>query len=203
MSRIRIVVVAAVATVVGLGAAFQAGSASHRALPDPTIAMVRVADVINGLEEIKARENQLQTFIADRDAKVSAIERQFEAARSEFDILPAGAAKRAKAEDLERFRAQARIESELAKVLIDRRRGEIFAELFQKIDASVEELAKSRGYTLVVTDDQGSFAPPNPSEQQARGAIYTRRVMFADPAIDITDELVTLMNNKWQMGQGN
>ena len=200
MSRPKFMLFLAAVTVASL-AAFQAGSASYRAVPSPTVAVVQIAQVINELEERVARENELQVFISERDAIIDALKKRFEIAKSEFDLLPGGAERRSKAEDLERLSSQIRTETELAKLLVDRRRGEVFAALFTKIQPSVQELAQSRGYTLVLSDDQQAVLPASPSEQQARSAIYGRRVMFADDATDITAELVQLMNNQWKVGQ--
>jgi len=194
------VAAAAVLAACTLGAV-TAHSAANRALPDPTIATISIAEVINGLEEIQQRQNELRGFISERDAKIRKIEQEFESTKSEFDILPDGAEKRNLAEQLERLRVQRELEEKLAGVLVDRRRGEIFAELFDKIDASVRELAEGRGYTLVLTNDDESGMPSAPTEQQARAAIYGRRVMYADDAVDITDELVEKMNNQWRVGQ--
>ncbi len=183
------------------GAAFQAGSQANGNLPEPIVATITVAEVINGLDEINDRQAQLEAFIRDRDQKIRDLEQRFESVRSEFDLLPSGPEKRSKAEDLERLRAQIQVESELAKVLVDRRRGEIFAELFRKISRSVSELSRQRGYTLVLASDAESGIPANPTEQQARAAIYGQRVMFAASAIDITDELVSKMNNDYRSGR--
>lgn len=202
MNRFRTTFVFALVVVMGL-AAVQAVSVANRALPEPVIATISIAQVINGLDEINDRQEQLQSFISGRTSKIEDLEKQFNIAKGEFDILPKdSAAKREKAEELERLRMQIRFESELADALINARRGEIFAALFEKIDASVAELAKSRGYTLVLSDDQDSMAPNNPTEQQARAAIYGRRVMYAENSVDITDEVVELMNNHWKTGQG-
>ncbi len=202
MKRFSVIVAVALVAAMGL-AALEAVSSAHRALPTPTVATINVAEVINGLDEINARQNQLKTFIDGRASKIQDLEKQFEIAKSEFDLMASGSAQRkSKAEELERLRMQIRFESELADALINNRRGEIFAGLFEKIDATVEEMARQRGYTLVLTDDQASPIPSNPSEQQARATIYGRRVMFADGAVDITDELVEMMNNQWKLGQG-
>jgi len=192
----------ALVVVLAVGA-MQAVSGAYRALPTPTVATINITRVINGLDEIEARQQQLQSFIGDRTSKITDLEKQFEIAKGEYDLLPSdGAARQGKAEELERLRMQIRFESELADVLINARRGEIFAALFEKIDATVSELSSERGYTLVLSDDQDSSAPGNPTEQQARAAIYGRRVMFADSSVDITDELVIRMNNQWKTGQG-
>jgi len=202
MPRIRMYTVFALVVVLAVGA-MQAVSGAYRALPTPTVATINITRVINGLDEIEARQQQLQSFIGDRTSKITDLEKQFEIAKGEYDLLPSdGAARQGKAEELERLRMQIRFESELADVLINARRGEIFAALFEKIDATVSELSSERGYTLVLSDDQDSSAPGNPTEQQARAAIYGRRVMFADSSVDITDELVIRMNNQWKTGQG-
>jgi len=191
---------AAVLAACTLGA-LTARSAANRAIPEPTIATITIAEVINGLEEIQQRQNELKSFITERDTKIQKINREFETTKSEFDLLPNGAEKRNLAEQLERLRVQRELETQLAGVLVDRRRGEIFAELYEKIDASVRELAQSRGYTFVLTNDEEAGVPASPTEQQARQAIYGRRVMYADEAVDITDELVEKMNNQWRVGQ--
>ncbi|MEM7623174.1 MAG: hypothetical protein AAF235_08205, partial [Planctomycetota bacterium] len=66
-----------------------------------------------------------------------------------------------------------------------------------------DTVARSEGYDIVYIDDSGVELPTQPTEQQALQIILSRRVLFASNAIDITDELQRLMNNRYRAGANN
>jgi Skp family chaperone for outer membrane proteins len=84
-------------------------------------------------------------------------------------------------------------------------KGEALRAIYTKILAAVEELAKKDGYQLVLFDER-SFMPlpegdANVSDNTMKTVIQSRRTLYAAPDIDITGDLVQLMNTKYAAGR--
>jgi len=166
----------------------------------PAIATIRISDVINGLEELKDREAELKLFIKDQRAGIKAIGEDLQNTVDELNLLPQGSPQRkAMVQKAMRLRLNLEVEGEISGQLIDQRRGEVYSEIFGKIKDASAKLAQREGYHLVVTDDSDVEINPD-TEQRVRSGILSRRVLFSDPALDLTDELILMMNNAWNAG---
>ena len=74
--------------------------------------------------------------------------------------------------------------------------------IFAKIEDAVGQVAKQRGLDLVVTEikpDLSDNANLTPEEISQR--INQRNLMFVDPKIDITAEVVTMLDAKYKAGE--
>lgn len=166
----------------------------------PVIASVRISEVINGLDELKEREAELRLFIEDQKAGIKKIGEELQTLVDELNILPNGAAeKKEMVQKAMRLRLSLEVEGEISSQLIDQRRGEVYADIFTKITKSSQDLARREGYHLIIADDSGVEIKAS-TEQNVRAGILTRRVLFSDPALDVTDDLVLTMNNAWKAG---
>jgi Skp family chaperone for outer membrane proteins len=81
----------------------------------------------------------------------------------------------------------------------------LLQELYRSIKLAVAEMAETEGYDLVVVDDsQGELSWTTEArvsrEAQVLQQIRGRRLLYATGAVDITDDLVARMNNKFRMG---
>jgi hypothetical protein len=54
-------------------------------------------------------------------------------------------------------------------------------------------MATSNGYDLVLVNDSLAEIPPG-TEEELNRQISARRILFANPRIDLTDELIAYMN---------
>lgn len=166
----------------------------------PVIASVRISEVINGLDELKDREAELRLFIDEQQAGIKKIGDDLQNAVDELNLLPDGAAqKKVIVQNARRLRLNLEVEGEISSQLIDQRRGEVYAEIFAKIEKAAQRLAQREGYHLIITDDSDAEIRPD-TERNVRSGILSRRVLFSDPALDITDELILTMNNAWKAG---
>lgn len=193
--------VLAVVLFVGAGLVRMAGQPVDAApINNPVIATVKVSEVINGLEELKDREAELRLFIDEQKAGIQKIGDELQELVDELNILPDGAAqKREKLQKAMRLRLNLEVEDEISTQLIDQRRGEVYAQIFKKINESAKLLAQRNGYHLILTDDSDTEVRPD-TERNVRAGILTRRVLYSDPSMDITDELILSMNNAWKAG---
>lgn len=189
-----------VLAVVGLrnGASGQAGSAPRPAL----VALVDLQKVINGLAEREYREKELNSIIAERQARLKELGDQYEAGKAELEILASGSNDyNQKAEELLRLEQLIRFEDEFAQTLLNQKRGEVFAGLFNKVIASSNELAVQQGYDLILSNDSAATVPARQGESAVRSAMVGRRVLYAADWVDVSAELLRFMNNQWNAGQ--
>jgi len=166
----------------------------------PVIASVRISEVINGLDELKERESELRLFIEQQQAGIKKINDELQSAVEELNLLPDGAVERkAMVQSAMRLRLNLEVEGEISSQLIDMRRGEVYSDIFKKIESAAQKLAQREGYHLILTDDSDAEIPPD-TERNVRGGILSRRVLYVDPTLDVTGELILMMNNAWKAG---
>jgi len=170
------------------------------AVKSPVIATIRVSEVINGLDELKERENELKLFIDERQAEIKTLGEELATLVDDMNLMPTGSPQKKEAyQQAMRKRLNLEVEGEISSQLIDARRGEVYAEMFKRIQAAAQQLAQREGYHLVITDDSDSVINPD-TERVVRAGILSRRVLFSDPSLDITDDLILTMNNAWKAG---
>ena len=81
----------------------------------------------------------------------------------------------------------------------------VLQDLYRAVKQAAAELARSEGYDLVVVDDslrqlRMSADSAISREEQVRQQIGSRRLLFADPGLDVTDDLVAKMNRVYDAG---
>ena len=71
---------------------------------------------------------------------------------------------------------------------------------YEDVYAAVQEVAKKKQLTLVLSQEQ--FPLASRSLDELRGKLYYRRpVLYADKALNITSEVVELLNTRYKLGQ--
>ena len=81
----------------------------------------------------------------------------------------------------------------------------IFQQIYRNIHDAVQVMADAEGYDLVMVDDSSALFSMNRQlrvslENQVKQQITSRRVIHANPAIDITKDLIVRMNNAHDAG---
>ena len=71
---------------------------------------------------------------------------------------------------------------------------------YDDVYAAVAELAQKRQLTLVLYKEQFSLASVRPEELIAK-LYYRRPVLYADQALDVTSEVIELLNTKYKLGR--
>ena len=203
-----LVIIAAVAALLAGAAQIQsaranaaAAAATRAAAPTP-IAVVRLAELLDGLEERAELEARLNTEIEQRQTELNELAQKVVDARESLQeaIPPGTEAYRNKAAEIYELEAQARIRREILQQRILIQKGAMLVELYAKIGESAKAIAEREGYDAVFIDDSKLELPPQPTEQAALGAILSRRLLYTNDSIDITADLRTLMNNRFNAG---
>lgn len=164
----------------------------------PNIALINLESVINNLEELQTRNTELGAYRDELVKKVEDLTKDAETLANQLKILPSGSPDFT-ATQLNYIRRQNEIkfEQEIAQELMARRRGDVQRELYAKVADAAKRLAQQRGFQLIVSDDSQVPLVEGPEAQVVR-QVATRRIVFADPSLDISSELVAMMNNEWR-----
>ncbi|MFG0258345.1 MAG: OmpH family outer membrane protein [Phycisphaerales bacterium JB043] len=165
------------------------------------VATIDLEAVINNLDELPAREQALQTFINEKQSELQVKADAFEQAQAQLQAaVPGSSNYEALQIRAQRLALDAELEKQFSEQLIAQRRAQTFAELFEKINQSVQELALQRGYDIVLNSDENMITPQG-NEQQVRSFMISRRVLYSADSVDISQELLTKMNNEWAAGK--
>lgn len=190
-----------VAALLLTGAAAWRAGAQGGAAPTGRVATVNLTTLVDLLDERETREEELRTFIEQQNARIRDLGDQLELAQADLVAMAEGStARRRKAEEVAELRIKLEVGGRFAEQLIDRRRAEVFAELFQKMQNGAAEVAKQQGFELVLNNDMGGEIPRD-TEAQIRSVMAGRRVLFAADSIDITEAVARLLNNQWNAGR--
>jgi len=191
--------VPAVVLLVAATSASLAWTAGRAAPPQPVIATVDVSRVFQSLNERNARIAELEARGNELRKGITELENRLKSEKAAYDVLPDGAEKQAKRQELQRLVWQLEIESKLAQKTIDDLEAQMMRNLYLKIDEAAARVAKANGYTIVIASDENSEIPEQNVGEIMR-VIALKRMLYVDPRHDISDELILFMNNEFGPG---
>ncbi len=194
---------ACIAGVVGLGAtALRApagaaeGSVPYRA--PANIGLVNLDTLMDKLEEAKAKKSELESKGKDRQAQLDEIVNRLKKAKQDLDLLPPDSPQRIeKGVEVIELQAQAEGKKNALQTVINIENGKVVKDLYLKVVAAAERLAQKEGLDLVMMDDRVMELPPGGSDRDMNMAIQSKRVLFAQKGMEVTEQLATLMNNEY------
>ena len=160
-------------------------------------AVCNIDQVLMNYQRAKDLNAQLDKEMTGRTNEDTAREKAIEAARMEEEALaegsPAREAKLAEYEKLVLDRKSWR-EYESAKVL---RQQQVMAEkMYREILQAVQAEAQAKGYQLVLYRDDIELKSESRAELFSKIAL--RKVLYNDPALDITDDVLRRMNDQYK-----
>jgi Skp family chaperone for outer membrane proteins len=177
-------------------------------MAQPTaVAVIRLPELLNELQQRADAEIQLREMATSLDEQDQAKRAELEGLRDRLEAVPEEnrdeihsiseeiRLKLLKYEGWRRFELD-RLDVEKSLRLRD---------LYRSVRAAVEQYANANGYDIVVVDDHEAELSVNPQanasrENQIRQQMLSRRVLHANTAVDITDDLVRQMNNEYNAG---
>lgn len=162
----------------------------------PVIATVDLEAIVAQIAERKDKEDALKASLADAQKRVDKLAEDVKAASSRLENLPAGPEREKAAKELREMAIRAEFEKQYAQKLLIEMQGEMLRDLYLKIADATKRHAKKSGYALVMVSDERLEIPKSDPETITR-AISAKRMMYVDPALDITADIVALMNNEY------
>lgn len=171
-------------------------------LQPAVIATVDLERIFNNIDEREAADESLTQIAnelqADIDARTAALEEMNE----ELEIYTPGT------EEYQQVEAKLTMDSHELRAFVEwgHRRLEVkkassLRRLYSSIKQSVEREAKENGYDVVFVND--SLQPVTPSDEaETRRQITARRMLYSNPQLDITQDIVSRMNREFSAARG-
>ncbi|MCH8270377.1 MAG: OmpH family outer membrane protein [Planctomycetes bacterium] len=177
---------------------------AHTAGVFATPTAVAVVDI----GELRSSLNELKVLLGQVDAKFAVHNQELELKRQELAAMntrlneegPTMTEDEQNDSSAEIYRLETRIDADdrIYGTLrqIDRLR--IMKMVQTKIDDATKRVASRDGWNIVLLDTSAIDVVGQDSRQKMDSAIYQRSVIYATPAVDITNEVLTLMNNEYE-----
>jgi Skp family chaperone for outer membrane proteins len=165
----------------------------------PVIATVDLEAVIKAMNERTDKEKALGTKGEEYKAKLKALQDEAESDKTKLGAEPEGPNKIAMAKALREKVFRMEFEGQYATKVLGEMQGEMLRELYLKIEAAAQTLATRYHYQLVLTSDEKAQINPGDPDSIKR-AIAFKRMLYVDPAMDITTDIVDFLNNQYAAG---
>lgn len=194
-------VAAAVIALGALSGSVGARLASKPAPPAaPIIATLDLEAVVTGLNERTDKEASLKSELANYQSKVDKLAEEVKAMQKSLENEPDGVGKMKMAKDFRDKAVRLEFEKQYAQRLLGELQGEMLRELYLKMVKAAQAQAKKNGYALVLASDERVQVPSGDPTDVTR-AIAMKRMLHVDTSLDITQEIITLMNNEYAAGR--
>lgn len=176
------------------------------AAPEPTrIGLVDIGALMNGLTELKTRNEEVQIKGKALQENLAALNNEIKSIEAELkdkDILPQTDTKRRieKLARLVELKATLEARGKAYQQMINLENGDILADLYAKVQTAADAFAKREGYDLILIDDRAIRVMQNLTDRECNEIIQSKRVIYARSGIEITEQLKTMMNNEYAAG---
>jgi Skp family chaperone for outer membrane proteins len=167
------------------------------------VALVDLQRLTNALDELADRNKTLESIRTDYKGQIDGLENDVKAIEEQLRTTIPDSDRKLKLQkttELVEKRNLLDFRNKRLKALLEVENAEVIRDLYIKIGNAVGEFAVNNGYDLVLLDDRTIPIPANPGMEEMNNIILNRRVLHANPAIDITDRLITVMNNDYKSG---
>lgn len=192
---------AGIAFVAACAAALGAGVASYRAAPS-TVGVIDIDRLSLEMEEFKVAATNFESKQNAKRQELLAIQTRMESIAEEIDLIPETDtdARIIKNTQLVVLDSEFKTKQQIFQTTIDRDRAILFKSMYDRIEAGAATLAARDGIDVLLIDDRVfKLAPENLSAQN--DALESKKILFANDAVDLTDELLTLLNNEFNAGK--
>lgn len=177
-----------------------ANSASNARPPaNPTaIATIDVVAVFDQLKELSDMENRLEGRQQTSQSELEEVANRLKTIIADLEVLTRGTEEH-RNKVRERMELQAVLEArgEALNQILSIERGSMTRELYNKVSDAIARIADREGYDAVFFDDSKFIVPENNPYESVYRAIVTRSLLYRHNTIDITDQVVSLMNSEY------
>lgn len=181
--------------------------AGRAAAPGPAVvAVVRIGPLFDGLKQRAEAAAGVDQLLGEIETEVQARKESIEALREEHSNTVDAADRETLADEIaletlknDFWLQTAKREHELDKAIR-------LQDLYKKVFDAIQTLAMTEGYDIVIVDDSGDELPFDRSSRvvpqvQVLQQLARRKVLFVNPTLDITEDLIMRMNNEFSAAQ--
>ena len=198
-----IVAVVAAATLVGVMNLHGQQAGQGGGVQPPRTAVVDVQEVFNNLDEKAAVEADIARQAESLNREDQERQSEIKALRSDLSVLsPESDAYQQTRTEVQRKLIEYQSWKEFSRQQLEREKTIRMEALFREIVAAVEQVAQSNGYDLVIQKDDGRNLRSADNQQQLTALILQRKVLYAAPQLNITDQVIQVTNNAYNNRSG-
>ncbi|PHQ80883.1 MAG: hypothetical protein COB69_05180 [Phycisphaera sp.] len=192
---------AGVAFLAACAAALGAGVATHRAAPT-SIALVDIDRISAEMEEFKVPSETFQAKVNTRLEDLRSIQTRMTSLSAELDLIPATDqdARIAKNTQIIVLDSEFKTKQQIYESASGLDQAQLFKKMFDRIEAGAAKLAARDGIDIMLVDDR-VFMLSETNFAAQNSALESKKILFAGEAVDLTDELLTMLNNDFNAGK--
>jgi len=182
---------------------YQAAAIRHlEQLKPAVVATVDLERVFNRIDERQEADTELTELANDLQKNIDAKVRRINALEEELEVYEQGSDKHQETlEELSLLSLEYQADVEWSRQMIEFQRAVNLRRIYSSIREFMETEANERGIDIVFVDDTVVELPPGDEEETTR-QISARRMLYTNPAIDITDEVIQRMNAEFSRQRG-
>jgi Skp family chaperone for outer membrane proteins len=174
-----------------------------RPAPAPaTVALIDLERVFAGLEERAAMETELAKRKDEAQARLNDMEKTLKKLNDDITLMAQGPDRKAKLLERARLLVSLRNEKDFSEQVLSLDGGEMLRDLYNKIDAAVSVIAQQQQINIVLANDEGISIPEGVTNKEVERIASVKKIMHADPSLDITQNVITYMNNQFRTNPG-
>lgn len=160
----------------------------------PMIVWVDFGKVFDGVPDVANGEQLLNAINDDFEITRQALQKDIDRLKNDLSILVPGTPEYARSErklQEKTIELKAQVEFVMAKLAFERMR--IRKDMFDRARAEAAKFASGNSYHYVIITDT-NFEIAVGTEAQVMMDIANKRIMYADPQYDVTDDFITWLN---------
>jgi Skp family chaperone for outer membrane proteins len=202
--RRTLAVVALCAAGVVIGTSWRAAVAvpaseiAARATPS-AVAVVNLNRLVDGLAELAELQERLKQRADASRRRLEELGNQLKAVEQDLEEIRDVEARVSKFAEKVELEAQLKTRREVLQRILDLEQGRVMRQTFLKIMDACKRLAETDGWDLILVDDRDGL-PDMATGEQITQLVMLRQVLYANERVDVTDQLITLMNNEFKAG---
>jgi len=198
MFSMRHVVILLAAGLISLSTIVAVTAQSARRARPTSVAVMDVEKVFNALDErtrieadLKTRGERLQQEERERAEEIRKIQQDLEI------LVPGTSNYENKEGQLTQKAMELQVWRQFQNARLGRERAIQIENLYRKMTDSLARVAKDNGYDVVIFKEKGVDFPKDKPEQLLT-VIQLRKVLWAADDLDISDQVITVMNNEFK-----
>ncbi|MCP3905515.1 MAG: OmpH family outer membrane protein [Planctomycetes bacterium] len=169
--------------------------------PPSVVATVDFTVVFDGLTERSDVDARMTEIAAELDEKAGIQREAIELLIEDLQLYAPGSPQYEETErKIARQTYELRAFREFSIRKLELKKAQALRQLYANIKSAASGLASEQGYDLVFVNDAMVEVPAAATENETWTHIAARRMLYANPMLDVTEELVERMNNAFAHG---
>ncbi len=181
--------------------------AGRAAAPGPTVvAVVRIDPLFDGLKQKADAAAAVERLSGEIEAEAQRRQEATDALKEQYDNAVDAKQREALSDEIALESLKNASWLQTAKQELELDKAVRLQDLYKKVFDAIQTLALTEGYDLVIVDDSGAELPFERKSRvlpqaQVVQRLAMRKVLFVNPSLDITEDLIMRMNNEFNAAQ--